>query len=31
MHPWHDIYVDDHVIAKHFPVVVEVPMASKNK
>ncbi|MCL4847242.1 MAG: inorganic diphosphatase [Acidobacteria bacterium] len=31
MHPWHDIYVDDHLIAKTFPVVIEVPMGSKNK
>jgi inorganic pyrophosphatase len=31
MHPWHDIYVDDHTIAKVFPVVIEVPMGSKNK
>jgi len=30
-HPWHDIYVDDHVIANHFPVVIEVPMGSRNK
>ncbi len=31
MHPWHDIYVDDHLISKNFPVVIEVPMGSKNK
>jgi inorganic pyrophosphatase len=31
MHPWHDIYVDDHVIETSFPVVIEVPMGSKNK
>jgi inorganic pyrophosphatase len=31
MHPWNDIYVDDHLIAKAFPVVIEVPMGSKNK
>lgn len=31
MHPWHDIYVDDHLIATAFPVVIEVPMGSKNK
>jgi hypothetical protein len=31
MHPWHDIYVDDHLISKVFPVVIEVPMGSKNK
>lgn len=31
MHPWHDIYVDDHLIEREFPVVIEVPMGSKNK
>jgi inorganic pyrophosphatase len=31
MHPWHDLYVDDHTIGKNFPVVIEVPMGSKNK
>ena len=31
MHPWHDIYVDDHLIAHEFPVVIEVPMGSRNK
>jgi inorganic pyrophosphatase len=31
MHPWHDVYVDDHVIEKAFPVVIEVPKGSKNK
>ena len=31
MHPWHDIYVDDHIIGDVFPVVIEVPMGSKNK
>ena len=31
MHPWHDVYVDDHLIEKSFPVVIEVPMGSKNK
>jgi inorganic pyrophosphatase len=31
MHAWHDIYVDDHQIAKAFPVVIEVPMGSNNK
>ncbi len=30
-HPWHDIYVDDHLIETCFPVVIEVPMGSKNK
>jgi inorganic pyrophosphatase len=23
MHPWHDIYVDDHLIEHEFPVVIE--------
>jgi len=31
MHAWHDIYVDDHLVDKVFPVVIEVPMGSKNK
>lgn len=31
MHPWHDIYVDDHLISSAFPVVIEVPMGSVNK
>jgi inorganic pyrophosphatase len=31
MHAWHDVYVDDHLIEKAFPVVIEVPMGSKNK
>ena len=31
MHAWHDIYVDDHLIEKAFPVVFEVPTGSKNK
>jgi len=31
MHAWHDIYVDDHLIDNAFPVVIEVPMGSKNK
>lgn len=31
MHPWHDIYVDDALISKAFPVVIEVPKGSKNK
>ena len=31
MHPWHDVYVDDHLIEKTFPVVIEVPKGSKNK
>ena len=31
MHPWHDSYVDDTVIATAFPVVIEIPKGSKNK
>ncbi len=31
MHPWHDIYVDDHLIASNFPVFIEVPKGSVNK
>lgn len=31
MHPWHDVYVDDHLIGSAFPVVIEVPKGSKNK
>jgi inorganic pyrophosphatase len=31
MHPWHDIYVDDQLIDREFPVVIEVPKGSKNK
>jgi inorganic pyrophosphatase len=31
MHPWHDTYVDEAVIASGFPVVIEIPKGSKNK
>ena len=31
MHPWHDTYVDDAVIANGFPVIVEIPKGSTNK
>lgn len=31
MHPWHDCYVDDSIIEKAFPVVIEIPKGSKNK
>ncbi len=31
MHPWHDSYVDDAVIARAFPVIIEIPKGSKNK
>jgi len=31
MHPWHDSYVDDALVASEFPVVIEIPKGSKNK
>ena len=31
MHPWHDSYVDDDIVATAFPVVIEIPKGSKNK
>jgi inorganic pyrophosphatase len=31
MHPWHDVYIDEDQLAETFPVVIEVPMGSKNK
>jgi inorganic pyrophosphatase len=31
MHPWHDTYVDDALIATGFPVIVEIPKGSTNK
>jgi inorganic pyrophosphatase len=31
VHAWHDIYVDDHLIDRAFPAVIEVPKGSKNK
>jgi inorganic pyrophosphatase len=31
MHPWHDLPVDRSRIEESFPVVIEVPMGSKNK
>src|SRR5258707_8595543 len=31
MHPWHDTYVDDAVIATGFPGIVEIPKGSTNK
>jgi inorganic pyrophosphatase len=31
MHPWHDTYVDDTLIATAFPVIVEIPKGSTNK
>lgn len=31
MHPWHDVYVDDKLVDRAFPVVIEVPRGSRNK
>jgi inorganic pyrophosphatase len=31
MHPWHDTYIDDAIVATAFPVVIEIPKGSKNK
>jgi inorganic pyrophosphatase len=31
MHPWHDCYLDEKLIANGFPVVIEIPKGSKNK
>ena len=31
MHPWHDVYVDEQLVEKVFPAVVEIPEGSKNK
>lgn len=31
MHPWHDVYVDDKLLADSLPVIIEVPKGSKNK
>ena len=31
MHPWHDSYVDETIVEKAFPVVIEIPKGSKNK
>ena len=31
MHPWHDSYVDDALIATAFPVVIEIPKGSTNR
>jgi inorganic pyrophosphatase len=31
MHPWHDSYIDDTIIANAFPTVIEIPKGSKNK
>jgi inorganic pyrophosphatase len=31
VHAWHDIYVDEELVDREFPVVIEVPRGSKNK
>jgi inorganic pyrophosphatase len=31
MHPWHDYPIDESKIDEQFPVIIEVPMGSKNK
>jgi inorganic pyrophosphatase len=31
LHPWHDISVDDALVDRDFPVVIEVPRGDKNK
>jgi inorganic pyrophosphatase len=31
MHPWHDCHLDEASVERCFPVIVEVPMGSKNK
>jgi inorganic pyrophosphatase len=31
MHPWHDTYLDDAIVERAFPVVIEIPKGSKNK
>ena len=31
MHAWHDVYVDEALIERGFPAVIEVPQGSKNK
>jgi len=31
MHPWHDTYIDEELIATAFPVIVEIPKGSRNK
>jgi len=31
MHPWHDCYIDEALIANAFPVIIEIPKGSKNK
>jgi inorganic pyrophosphatase len=31
MHPWHDCNFDEKSVERSFPVIIEVPMGSKNK
>jgi len=31
MHPWHDCYIDEELIASAFPAVIEIPKGSTNK
>jgi len=31
VNPWHDVYVDEHLVENAFPVIIEVPQGSKNK
>ena len=31
MHPWHDCSFDEESVERSFPVIIEVPMGSKNK
>jgi inorganic pyrophosphatase len=31
MHPWHDCSFDEESVQRSFPVIIEVPMGSKNK
>jgi len=31
MHPWHDVYVDETLIERAFPVIVEIPKGGSNK
>lgn len=31
MHPWHDVYIDEKLLADALPVIIEVPKGSKNK
>src|SRR5919108_5551444 len=30
-HPWHDTYLDDAIVERAFPVIIEIPKGSKNK